>query len=459
MSLPKLHPVRLNDLIRLRRDGERLSGRELVRVATVTHVLPLLGSVGIAITVAFWNEPYLADTASRVTSILAILITLVTPIFYVLFRDVRAIGVMLVLAMVAVLTGGSFAADGIRAPQVIVLAQMPLWAALFDGKRGAIVTMVMVYAALGFLYFSVDAGAISNIAHVSNLFDVALIVACVANGTVIIIVVVNDYVERDLEKERRQAFKANRAKSDFLTSMSHELRTPLNAIIGFAQMLKVYDPETQRREVADASDQVMHAGMHLLGMIEDLLDLTTLEAGRMNFDLERLPPETVFDEALPLIRHMAVSRDISLIDKGNADAILEIDRKRLRQALVNLLSNAIKYNRPGGWVAYGSRLAESGAVQFFVADNGIGIATESQDQVFHQFRRLHMSEHSAEGVGIGLYFTKQLVEAMGGRVWFDSTDGEGSCFYLEFPVAAEAGPRITGQIRAGAGAITRNTAA
>lgn len=239
-----------------------------------------------------------------------------------------------------------------------------------------------------------------------------------------------------LRSARDLAEQANRAKSDFLSSMSHELRTPLNAIMGFAQLLQTNKrtplSERQQRQV----EQIYRSGHHLLNLINEVLDLARIEAGRINMSLEPLLPFEVIKDASDSMMPIAKQYDVTLsVDASVADAPMVIaDYTRLKQVLINLMSNAIKYNRPAGRVNIFCR-AQSDILKISVQDTGLGIEPQYLTQLFEPFNRLGAESKAIEGTGVGLALTKRILEQMNGEIALENTPGEGCEFYFLLPLA------------------------
>jgi signal transduction histidine kinase/CheY-like chemotaxis protein len=241
-------------------------------------------------------------------------------------------------------------------------------------------------------------------------------------------------IMEELAAAKNAAERANRAKSEFLSSMSHELRTPMNAILGFAQMLE-YD-NTLSADQQDNVQEILKGGRHLLELINEVLDLAKIESGRIDLSLEPVNLAGLVEDCRPLIQTQAGARRISLFLQVPKEAAVRADRTRLKQVLLNVLSNAVKYNREGGDIRLGVQAAAGGRLRITVADTGVGIAPERMEQLFQPFNRLD-AEHSAiEGTGIGLTITRQLVELMGGEVGVDSEVGVSSSFWMELPSEA-----------------------
>ncbi|SMF02423.1 PAS domain S-box-containing protein [Alteromonadaceae bacterium Bs31] len=233
------------------------------------------------------------------------------------------------------------------------------------------------------------------------------------------------------------AEKANQAKSEFLSSMSHELRTPLNAILGYSQLFD-YD-ENLREEQQESVAEIRKAGNHLLHLINEVLDLAKIEAGRMSLSLEPVVPERVMSDCLKLLQPLAEDNGIQLsVELGTLGTTpIFADYTRLKQALINLASNAIKYNRKNGKVVIALDRAGPEAMRILVRDTGHGIPESQQEHVFEPFNRLEAECGSIEGSGVGLVITKRLIEMMQGHIDFHSVENTGTQFWIELPLAKE----------------------
>lgn len=234
----------------------------------------------------------------------------------------------------------------------------------------------------------------------------------------------------EAERAKEEAERANRAKSVFLSRMSHELRTPLNAILGFGQLL---DRAGLACEQADNVREILHAGGHLLELINEVLDLARIESGKFTVSKEALALSPLLAECLALMRPQAEQRRIELVAPGpQCDRHVLGDRIRLKQVLLNLLSNAVKYNRAGGTVTIACAVTGD-TIRIAVSDSGPGLGTEQQARLFEPFERLGADQTAVEGSGIGLALSKRLVELMDGSIGVDGTLGAGSTFWLELP--------------------------
>ena len=243
----------------------------------------------------------------------------------------------------------------------------------------------------------------------------------------------------ELENARAQADKANRAKSEFLSSMSHELRTPLNAVLGFAQLMASDTPPpsaSQQRSL----DQILNGGWYLLRLINEILDLSMIESGRVAMSREAMALTEVLRDCRAMITPQAQKRDITLTFPTLAQPFyVHADLTRVKQVVINLLSNAIKYNRTGGSVLVECQ-QHGDRVRLSVRDTGNGLSAEQLQQLFQPFNRLGQEAGTEEGTGIGLVVTKQLVELMGGTLGVESEVGVGTLFWIE--LAASSAPEL-----------------
>lgn len=237
----------------------------------------------------------------------------------------------------------------------------------------------------------------------------------------------------DLVEARQRAEVASQAKTVFLSTISHELRTPLNGILGFGQVLE-HDPELNADQLESVAE-ILKAGRHLLALIEEILDLSKVEAGQLDLSAEAVPLAPLAQDSLNLVQGMAAPLGVSLAHTVPAGLSVLADPVRLRQVLLNLLSNAIKYNRPGGKVLLGAQGLE-GMVRITVQDSGLGIPPEHLPQLFQPFQRGPAAHSQVEGTGIGLAIAKGLVEKMRGQIGVLSLPGEGATFWFTLPLAA-----------------------
>ena len=268
------------------------------------------------------------------------------------------------------------------------------------------------------------------------------------DGQLLVISTIRDVTERKrneaaLQAAREEAEAANEAKSEFLSRMSHELRTPLNAILGFSQLLQMESLSADQR---DSVDHILRAGRHLLELINEVLDISSIEAGRLSLSPEPVAIEELLREAQDLVRPLAMEHSVRLEDSTPLTGLHALaDRQRLRQVMLNLLTNAVKYNRRGGAVTLSASVTPAGRLLISIAETGKGIASAQMSRLFTAFDRLGAEQTAVEGTGLGLALSKRLVEAMDGIMGVESIVGEGSTFWVELPLtesAALAGARL-----------------
>ena len=240
---------------------------------------------------------------------------------------------------------------------------------------------------------------------------------------------------REIADKSRQLEAASRHKSEFLANMSHELRTPLNAILGFSEVLAERMFGEVNEKQAEYLQDILSSGRHLLSLINDILDLSKVEAGRLELELGRFHLPTALDNALTLVRERATRHGITLtqtVDERVGDIVA--DERKVKQILLNLLSNAVKFTPEGGRVGLTATAAD-GVITIAVSDTGIGIAPEDQAAIFEEFRQVGRDDaRKQEGTGLGLTLAKKFVELHGGRIWVQSQVGQGSTFSFTLPV-------------------------
>ena len=255
---------------------------------------------------------------------------------------------------------------------------------------------------------------------------------------------------RELSVATAEADRANLAKSEFLSRMSHELRTPLNAILGFAQLLELDAASAEQQE---SVGQILRAGRHLLGLINEILDISRIEAGRLQLSLEPVPVQETVRQAIELVQPSAAEAHVTVRSEAIEDGVHVLaDRQRLQQVLLNLLSNGVKYNRAGGTVTVACRESPASRLRIEVTDTGPGITADKLARLFTPFDRLGAEASAVEGTGLGLALSKSLVEAMGGTLKVRSEPEVGCTFSVELavvgapaerePIAAVSAPAV-----------------
>jgi PAS domain S-box-containing protein len=251
-------------------------------------------------------------------------------------------------------------------------------------------------------------------------------------------------IEKALREAKEEADRANHAKSDFLSRMSHELRTPLNSILGFGQLLdRQAANDTQRTRVR----YILSAGRHLLNLINEVLDISRIEAGNLQLSLEPVCLEEAMSEAIDLMRPLAAEREIRLAASCplNTTTYVLADRQRFKQVLLNLLTNAVKYTAMQGRVSVAFNDSGNGTMRVLVRDTGAGIPAQKLSRLFTPFDRLGAEQSTVEGTGLGLALCQRLVEAMHGCIGVDSTVGDGSTFWVELPQAESPFQQLAAQ--------------
>jgi signal transduction histidine kinase len=249
-----------------------------------------------------------------------------------------------------------------------------------------------------------------------------------------VLAIQNARLFREIEDKSRQIEAANRHKSEFLANMSHELRTPLNAIIGFSEVLgeRLFGELNEKQ--AEYTEDILTSGRHLLSLINEILDLSKVEAGRMELELTSFDMPLAIENARTFVRERAIKHGIKLdvnIDERLGDYFG--DERKIKQILLNLLSNAVKFTPEGGRISIDARQLK-GSVQISVSDTGIGIAPEDQARIFEEFRQVGSNHaHQSEGTGLGLTLAKKFVELHGGTIWVESEVGKGSTFTFTLP--------------------------
>ena len=239
--------------------------------------------------------------------------------------------------------------------------------------------------------------------------------------------------EEQLISSKIEAERANKAKSEFLSRMSHELRTPLNAIIGFSQLL-IRDKENPLNDAQkDDLTTITKAGTNLLELINEILDLTKIESGKLEVTLNEVFLEPLIEEVLNLAKPFAIENEIEVKIEKFENFSIRADFFRIKQVLFHLLSNAIKYNQKKGNVLI-KAIKDEGFATIEISDTGYGIPIDKQGRLFEPFDRLDLDEAKIEGSGIGLTISNYLIKLMNGKLEFESAEGEGTTFFIRMPL-------------------------
>jgi signal transduction histidine kinase len=238
----------------------------------------------------------------------------------------------------------------------------------------------------------------------------------------------------ELADKSRELESASRHKSEFLANMSHELRTPLNAIVGFSQVLheKLFGEINEKQE--EYLDDIISSANHLLSLINDILDLSKVEAGQVELELNTFSLKEAVERGVVMIRERATKSGVELALRADPRVeFVDADERRIRQVIFNLLSNAVKFTPHGGRIDVSTAM-EDGEVRVAVADTGPGIPPDDRERIFEEFQQTEAGQEQREGTGLGLALSKRLVELHGGRIWVESEVGEGSTFTFALPL-------------------------
>jgi signal transduction histidine kinase/putative methionine-R-sulfoxide reductase with GAF domain len=282
-------------------------------------------------------------------------------------------------------------------------------------------------------------GALTVYRRETGSFALAVVNLLQTFATQSALAIQNARLFREIEEKSRQIEAANRHKSEFLANMSHELRTPLNAIIGFSEVLQERLFGELNEKQAEYTSDILTSGQHLLSLINEILDLSKVEAGRMELELAPFDLPLAIESARTFVRERAVKHGITLdVDMDERLGEYVGDERKIKQILLNLLSNAVKFTPEGGRITITANKTDNGA-EISVSDTGIGIPPAEQPTIFEEFRQVGSDyAHKIEGTGLGLTLAKKFVELHGGKLWVESEAGKGSTFIFTLPITATA---------------------
>jgi len=289
-------------------------------------------------------------------------------------------------------------------------------------------------------------GALTIYRRQTGSFEPEIVNLLQTFATQSVLAIQNARLFREIEDKGRQLEAANRHKSEFLANVSHELRTPLNAIIGFSEVLgeRLFGELNEKQ--AEYTEDILSSGRHLLSLINDILDLSKIEAGRMDLEVTTFYLPDAIENALLLVRERASRHGIKLdriIDEHLGD--FTGDERKVKQVLVNLLSNAVKFTPEGGKIQVRAGL-DDGSLKISVSDTGVGIAPEDHEAIFEEFRQVGSNyAQKREGTGLGLSLTRKFVEMHGGKIWVESELGKGSTFTFTLPINPHPFPLPAGE--------------
>ncbi len=342
----------------------------------------------------------------------------------------------------------SFNYGGVSSPFLIWTPVIPLLAFYYLGAKPKMRAVVLSILAVNLaVFYGIHLAGVPFPEYIplARLSEMGIVSVCIC---VLFIAIMCIYYERiailaseikaahlRAEHDKQTAEMANHAKSEFLARISHELRTPLNSVLGFAQLLEMNSKEPLTARQGRHVSQIRRSGQHLLSLIDEILDLSKIEAGTIRISIERVALDPVLEQLRATLQPLADSADVTFaVDLPAGLPMVRADRVRLAQILMNLGTNAIKYNRRGGAVMLQAR-AENGTVKIAMIDTGIGIPAERHAEVFQPFNRLGAEQGGIEGTGIGLAISHRLAGLMNGSLTFSSKTDQGSTFWLELPAA------------------------
>ena len=369
------------------------------------------------------------------SAVAAALLVATNPLISRVTGKLRIASWLAMLELVVLFTLGSLAPRNGAGFIVPGFFLVPTFSAFLLGRNGGIVMTAITV---------IDIAWIATAANESVPRAIATIVVCIAINLMAIWVI--DYFSRQRAYRRNaeaalahaleDAERADRARRLFLANMTHDLKTPMNSILGFAQLIENNPKEPASPKQKEFARHIIKSGEQLLGLINQVLDLSELQRQDAHLALDDVDAATVIAESIGLVGGQAAAARVTVENLfGDGDAVmLRTDAARLGQVMFNLLSNAIQFNRPGGTVTVARGPIEGGRLRIDVIDTGMGIAEEMRDHLFEPFAHHHCERHGT-GVGIGLAVCKRIIDLAGGRIGFQTAGGRGSTFWIEIPVS------------------------
>ncbi|MCC3860556.1 sensor histidine kinase [Pseudemcibacter aquimaris] len=254
---------------------------------------------------------------------------------------------------------------------------------------------------------------------------------------VILVLIMQRRAAQKLRESKQIAEDANQSKTEFLANMSHEIRTPLNAVIGYAEALEMGVGADDKEKRNESLKIIADSGRKLNNLISDILDLSKMEAGKIEFNLEPVCPHHIFSKNIPIIKPLAKQKNISFTVNEECKKKVLVDKNRLDQIILNFITNAIKYNKDNGSFEFGCVETNNHHMRIYVKDSGIGIPQDKEKLLFTAFDRVDPSSITSTGIGLGLFICKKLTGSMGGKIGYKTELGTGTTFWVEFPIVEE----------------------
>lgn len=366
----------------------------------------------------------------------ATLVVFIAPWFYRQTGAITLVGLFTTFSTSAVLCAFISLDGGFHSPAIVWVPIMPLFTVFFAGRRNGLINAGALIAFLVWLYLAQTDGFLPAYSHAGQPIYLVFLLSTVAVLAQLIVIAALYVVWQEVVQ--RELMEANRAKSRFLSSMSHELRTPLNSIIGFAEVLERQYVGPIEPKQAEFVGNIVKAGKHLLGLVNDILDLSKIEAQKLELNMQVISLKGLLQTSAQMFEPDIRNHQQQLrqhYDERAEGALVMADERRLRQVVYNLLSNATKFTPDGGEIFLDCAV-QGPTATIRVQDTGIGIPAEHLEAIFQSFHQAHnRQEWIRPGTGLGLALTRELVRRHEGRIWAESHgEGSGSTFVVELPL-------------------------